>query len=138
PEIRRARPVERVALPPGPARNLQEMLYQLYAEADCPPSGGLAKAIAKDDELPGSPRKDLIIKIISGDGLASQHDTVTVAVALARAAGRADTAQLSEQVRQLWIAARTAPARSGGSVVRVGRVPRPAAWFQDRNTHHTL
>ncbi|AEV85674.1 Nephrocystin-3 [Actinoplanes sp. SE50] len=138
PEVRRARPVERVALPPGPIRDLREMLYRLYAEADCPRIDRLAEAILADDALPGSPRKDLIIKIISGDGLASQQDTVTVAVTLAREAGRDDTAPVAEQVRQLWITARTAPARSDDSVVRVGRVPRPAAWFQDRYAHHAL
>lgn len=46
PEIRRGRAVERVALPPGPAYDLREAIYRLYAEADCPRLDDLAKAIA--------------------------------------------------------------------------------------------
>jgi hypothetical protein len=76
----------------------------------------LARQIADDDALPGSPGKDLISKIISGDGLASQQDTVTVAVALARAAGRDAIAVVAEQIRRLWIAAADAEPRA-----RLGR-----------------
>lgn len=108
-EIRRGRAVERAALPVGPACDLRDAVYRLYAEADCPRLDDLATAIAKDDGLPGAPRKDLISKIVSGDGLASQQDTVTVAVALAHAAGRDDASLVAEQVRRLWIAARTEP-----------------------------
>ncbi|HKT03476.1 MAG TPA: hypothetical protein VJT31_28445 [Rugosimonospora sp.] len=109
PQTRRGRPVERVSLPPGPARDLREVVYGLYAQADCPPLDVLARQIAADDTLPGSPKKDLIGKIVSGDGLASQRDTVTVAVALCRAADRGDSAAIAENVRQLWITARAAP-----------------------------
>lgn len=109
-EIRRGRSVEQAALLPGPARDLQSAIYQLYAAADCPRLDDLARMIAVDDSLPGAPKKDLISKIVSGEGLASQQDTVTVAVALARADGRDDTDAVARQVRALWIAARSAPA----------------------------
>jgi hypothetical protein len=108
-EIRRGRPVEPVALPEGPARELREAIYRLYAEGDCPRLDDLAKTIAADDNLPGSPKKDLISNIISGDGLATQQDTVTIAVALAHAAGRDDASLVAQRVRRFWIAARTAP-----------------------------
>jgi hypothetical protein len=76
----------------------------------------LAKTIADEDALPGAPGKDLIGKIISGDGLASRKDTVTVVVVQARAAGRGEAASVAEQVRLLWIAATTAPpARSSST-----------------------
>ncbi|MFC4063682.1 tetratricopeptide repeat protein [Actinoplanes subglobosus] len=107
---RRPRAVEKKVLPTGPARDLRDAVYRLYAEADRPQLAELAQQIAKDneDDFPGSPGKDLIGKIISGDGLASQHDAVTVAVALARAAGRRNTVPIADQVRRLWIAAATA------------------------------
>jgi len=118
-KIRRGRPVERVALPDGPARDLQKAIYRLYAEADCPRLDDLAETITADDTLPGSPKKDLISTIISGCTLASQQDTVTVAVALARIADRGDTDRMAQQVRRLWIAARTAPAAPAPA--RLGR-----------------
>ncbi|MBB4755186.1 tetratricopeptide repeat protein [Actinoplanes lobatus] len=105
---RRARPVEKKPLPAGLARDLRDAVYRLYAEADRPQLAELARKIAEDNDLPGSPGKDLIGKIISGDGLAGQQDTVTVATVLAWAAGCRDVAHVAEQVRQLWIAAATA------------------------------
>ncbi|MDG4834183.1 hypothetical protein O7627_33500 [Solwaraspora sp. WMMD1047] len=106
-EIRRSRAVEKKVLPAGAARELRDAVYRLYAEADRPQLIELARQIAEDDDLPGAPGKDLIGKVISGDGLASQQDTVSVAVVLARAAGRQQVAPVAEQVRQLWVAAAT-------------------------------
>jgi hypothetical protein len=120
-ELRRGRPVEKKILHAGPARDLRDAVYRLYAEADRPQLTELAKQIAADDDLPGSPGKDLIGKIISGDGLASGQNTVTVAVALARAAGRERIAQLAEQVRRLWIAAATTEQPAPPSADRLGR-----------------
>jgi len=109
PPVRRARPVGRVDLPPGPARDLRDSIYRLYLEADRPTLQDLAAQIAPDPDLPGMPKKDLIGKIISGEGAASQEDTVSVAVALARAAGHADADALATKVRHLWIDAQMAP-----------------------------
>jgi hypothetical protein len=108
PQIRRVRPVPKKVLPAGPARDLRDAVYLLYVEADRPQLEALAKQIADDNDLPGAPKKDLIGKVISGDGLASQQDTVTVAVALARAAGRQEIAPVADQVRRLWITAAVA------------------------------
>lgn len=77
-------PVEKKVLAAGPARDV----YRLYAEADRPQLEVLAKTIADDDALPGAPGKDLIGKIISGDGLSSGKDAVTVTVVQAWIAGR--------------------------------------------------
>jgi hypothetical protein len=113
-----SRPVERVALPAGPARDLRDAIYQVYAEAGCPRLDELANAVADDDSLSGAPRKDLIGKVISGDTLATQQDCVTVAAALAREAGRADVATLTDKIRHLWVAARTASPADAGEAAR--------------------
>ena len=108
---RRPRAVEKKVLHAGRAKDLRDAVYRLYAEADRPQLAALAQQIGGDDDLLGSPGKDLIGKIISGDGLASQEDTVIVAVVLGRLAGRQDVVRIAEQVRQLWIAAATAEDR---------------------------
>src|SRR5438128_604198 len=103
-----SRPVERATLPDGPARVLRDAVYLLYGEAGCPRLDDVAAVIADDDMLPGAPGKDAIGKVIAGEVLGSQQDIVSVAVVLARAAGRpADP--VASQVRQLWAAAWTAP-----------------------------
>jgi hypothetical protein len=104
-----SRPVERIAMPAGPSRDLRDAIYHLYAEADCPRLEGLAKAIAADDNLPAVPKKDVIGKVLSGDSLVTMRDCVAIAVALAHEAGRTETAALADRIRDLWIAARTGP-----------------------------
>jgi len=122
PVVRRPRKVARAALPAGPARELREVVYRLYAEADYPRLDELATAIADDDDLAGAPKKDLISKIIGGSGSASQQDTVSVAVALARLAARTDVAAVARQVRALWLTAQTT-----SHPVAAGRLGRPIA-----------
>ncbi|MDR6320129.1 hypothetical protein [Actinoplanes couchii] len=100
-----SRPVERIALAAGPSRELRDVIYHLYAEADCPRLDELANAIAADDSLLAAPKKDVIGKVISGDSLATKRDCITIAIALAREAGRTDTASVSARVRELWVAA---------------------------------
>jgi hypothetical protein len=109
PAVRRARQVQRVDLPAGPARDLRDAVYRLYLEADRPTLEDLAEQIADDEDLPGAPKKDLIGKIVSGKGLASRQDTVSVAVALARQAGHTDAAALATKVRELWDTAKKPP-----------------------------
>ncbi|MBB4752397.1 tetratricopeptide repeat protein [Actinoplanes lobatus] len=79
----------------------------------------LATTVSDEDSLPGSPKKDVIGRIVSGAGLASQQDTVSVAVALARAADRDDVAAVAEGIRRLWQTAWMAPAPP--QPVRLGR-----------------
>lgn len=116
-----ARPVERADLPPGPGRDLRDAIYHLYAQADCPRLDRLADKIAEDAEgdLPGAPRKDVVGKIISGDQVGSQQDTISVAVALSRAGGEVHIGAIADKIRQLWVAARTAPIPA--RPVRLGR-----------------
>src|SRR4051794_3374701 len=104
-----SRRVERGTLPGGPSRDLQEAGYLLYGQGGCPRLDDLATVVAADDTLPGSPSKDVIAKIVAGDGLGSQQDVVSVCVALARAAGHPGIAAVADRVRQLWTAAWIAP-----------------------------
>jgi hypothetical protein len=97
-----SRPVDKADLPAGPARDLRDMIYQLYAQAGCPRLEDLAEVIAADDTLPAAPKKDLIGKVIAGDTLATQQDCIAVAVALAR-----ESTSLADTIRQFWSAART-------------------------------
>src|SRR4051812_11989768 len=85
-----SRRVERVALPAGPARDLRDAIYLLYGVAGCPRLDDLAGAIARDETLPGAPGKELIARIVAGDGLGSRQDVLSVAVGLARVAGSPD------------------------------------------------
>jgi len=66
PDKRRARQVEKAVLPNGPARRLRDALYELYLRADAPTLDELAARIADDEDLPGSPKRDTISRIISG------------------------------------------------------------------------
>ncbi|WP_203996482.1 hypothetical protein [Virgisporangium aurantiacum] len=103
------RRVERTVLPAGQTRDLRDAVYLLYGQAGCPRLDDLASMIADDDTLPGAPGKDAIGKIVAGDGPAAERDVVSVAAALARAAGRSDAAAVAERIRQLWTAAWIAP-----------------------------
>ena len=117
-----SRPVERVALPAGPARDLRDAIYQVYVEAGCPRLEELANAIADDDGFAGAPKKDLIGKVISGDTLPTRQDCITIGQALAREAGREDVGALADEIRRLWIAARAAPS-TAISIESVGTAP---------------
>jgi hypothetical protein len=52
---RRPRAVEKKVLPAGPMKDLRDVIYRLYAEADRPQLAELAQQIAGDDDLPGLP-----------------------------------------------------------------------------------
>ncbi|GLZ79498.1 hypothetical protein Afil01_43050 [Actinorhabdospora filicis] len=98
-------------------------MYRLYAEADRPRLEDLAADISADDDLPGAPKKDLIGAIIAGSTLATQQDTVTVAVALVRAVGRDDAGLVADRVRGLWVEACVAPTpMAPAPLERLGRL----------------
>ncbi|MFF8031515.1 MULTISPECIES: hypothetical protein [unclassified Streptomyces] len=84
---------------------MKDYLYQLYVEAGAPPTQRMAVEIEQDDALPGSPSKATIHRIISSRELpAAQEDVVSVALALARGAGR-NPAEVDTRVRRMWVAA---------------------------------
>ena len=105
---RRPRPLSRPQLPPGPLRELKDLLYELYAQAGCPTLDQITEGIRGDDSLAGAPQRDTIRRVLSSPELpASQHDAVAVATVLARAAGW-DAGDTASRARQAWVAARLA------------------------------
>jgi TPR repeat protein len=116
------RSIKKKVLPPGPALDLRNRIYDLYAAAGCPQAQVLAEQIALDDDLPGAPKRDRITEIISGARLATRQDTVSVAVALVRRTSSAGIAKIEIEIeaetRELWIAAKTA--EPGSSVQQLG------------------
>ena len=90
---------------PAPLRNLKDYVHQLYVEAGTPQTQHLAALIAEDDSLPGSPPKSTIHKIIGDTKLPTkQEDVVSVAVLLARMAGRHPD-EVGRRVQRMWLAA---------------------------------
>jgi hypothetical protein len=93
---------------PAPLRDLKDYVYQLYLEAGAPPTQRMAAEIGKDDSLPGSPSKATIHRIIGAKELPTgQEDVLSVAVLLARQAGR-NPGRVETRVRRMWLAAHLA------------------------------
>lgn len=104
--VRRARPIVRVEVPPGPLADLKDLLYELYVMAGTPTLDDLVAQIADDDDLPGAPERDTVRRSIAGrELLANQHDTVSVGRILARMAGL-DESDVGARVRDLWVGAK--------------------------------
>jgi len=127
-------------MPPGPVRDLKDVVYELYLRAGTPTLDEieaeveqLAETLTREtgghindvDAVIGfPPRRDTIAKIIGGEETPpSRDDTVTVAVALARLAGQLPARPglsaldaVARQVRELWERARKAP-----PALRLGR-----------------
>src|SRR4051794_6124486 len=102
-----SRQVTRPRLPPGPLRELKDLLYQLYLGAGTPQLEGIAAEGAKDDSLSGAPGKDTVHRCISAPTLpAKQHDVVAVAIVLARQAGW-DVEDAARRTRDLWVKAKS-------------------------------
>ncbi|MEU5116654.1 hypothetical protein AB0G64_34780 [Streptomyces longwoodensis] len=99
----------RVGWPPA-LRELKDLLYEVYVEADAPSLDEICKDIAADvhEDLPGGPSRDTISRVISGSGGPQQQaDVVAVAKVLARRAAW-DADDLARRVRELWVRARMA------------------------------
>ncbi|MER6139484.1 hypothetical protein ABT174_05415 [Streptomyces sparsogenes] len=93
---------------PAELRELKDYVYQLYVEAGTPPVQHIATEIENDDTFSGSPSKATVHRIIgSEEVLAGQEDVVSVAVLLARKAGR-DAGDVTSRVKNMWVAARLA------------------------------
>ncbi|GAB7030042.1 hypothetical protein JCM4914_15030 [Streptomyces platensis subsp. malvinus] len=93
---------------PAALRDLKDYVYQLYVEAGTPPVQHVAAEIEKDDTFPGSPSKATVHRIIgSRELLAGQEDVVSVAVLLARTAGK-DASAVESRVKGMWAAAQLA------------------------------
>lgn len=66
--VRRPRSLARPELDPGRQRDVRDLLYDLHEKAGRPALAELEKRIADDDRLDGSPKKDVIQRIISQGG----------------------------------------------------------------------
>ncbi|MFB7287773.1 tetratricopeptide repeat protein [Actinacidiphila glaucinigra] len=87
---------------------MKDLLFHAHLAAGAPSLDAITAAIARDGTLDGSPARDTVRRCISDpDTPPKQADVVAVAVVLARMAAW-DEADLARQVRQLWVAARTA------------------------------
>jgi hypothetical protein len=117
--VRRRRAIERPHMPPGPLADLKAFLYELYVEAGTPALDEIAAWIAQDQDVTGWPGRDTVTRIIGGTRMPpSQADVITVAVVLARAACW-DPRDAAQRARDLWVAARMAPAQSPPGWVQV-------------------
>ena len=106
--VRRPRVVPRPQVPPGPLRELKDLVYELYLRAGAPSLDAIAAEVADDDRLPGAPARDTIRRVIgSPDMPANQHDATSVALVLARLA-RWDEADAAGRIREFWVSARMA------------------------------
>ncbi|MEU8089145.1 hypothetical protein AB0B57_36705, partial [Micromonospora sp. NPDC049101] len=110
--VSKHRQIEKVELPPGPARDLRDALYDLYLRAGTHTLDDLAALIAADDDLPGSPGRDPISRIVSGRETGKQEDVASLATVLARLDNGRDRHPAAKRILELWIAAKAAPAAS--------------------------
>ncbi|MFI6517860.1 hypothetical protein ACIBF1_20045 [Spirillospora sp. NPDC050679] len=105
--VRRPRLIEKPWVPPGPLRDLKELLYGLYLEAGHP---SLDEIHAKAEQLgtenvAGWPGRDSIHRILATPAAPPQQaDVVAVAQALA-ALARWDPADAAQRARELWMRA---------------------------------
>ncbi|MGW2716547.1 hypothetical protein [Streptomyces sp. NPDC001492] len=87
---------------------LKELLYEVYLAAGAPSLDEIAEGVAANDELPGSPGRDTVRRVISESAMPpSLADVVSVAAVLARSAAW-EPEDLTGRVRSLWMAARMA------------------------------
>ena len=98
--VRRPRKLARPELDAGPQQKVRDLLYDLHEKAGRPALEDLEKRIGSDDRLDGSPKKDVIHRIISRGGPAALDDVRAVAQTLARACGQ-DEYTVAAQVTQL-------------------------------------
>lgn len=101
---RRPRTLARAQVGWPPAlRELKDLLYEAYLAAGAPSLDEITKAIADDNELPGSPSRDTVHRCISGPSLPpKQADAVAVAMVLARGAAWNENAQAA-RIGQLCV-----------------------------------
>ncbi|URM96625.1 hypothetical protein LUW76_21085 [Actinomadura madurae] len=104
--MRRPRPIPRPQVPPGPLRDLKDLLYELYLQAGAPSLDEITALIAADDDLAGAPGRDTVRRIV-GEPVPppAQADVVAVATVLARSGGWAPEDAV-QRVRELWVKSR--------------------------------
>ncbi|MFF3441645.1 tetratricopeptide repeat protein [Streptosporangium sp. NPDC002721] len=94
--------------PPGPLRDLKDLLQELYLEAGAPTLDDIAERIAVDLPGPGAPGRDTVRRILAlAEMPADQADLMAVVTVLARLARR-DPLGVAVRGRELWRRARLA------------------------------
>ncbi|MEV4526345.1 hypothetical protein [Streptosporangium sp. NPDC049304] len=96
----------RSQIPPGPLRDLKDLLHELYLEAGSPTLDDIAEGISDDLPGPDAPRRDTVRRILaSAETPPRQGDLTAVLTVLARLARRAP-ADAADRGRELWRRAR--------------------------------
>ncbi len=92
--------------PPGPLRDLRDLLHELYLEAGAPTLDDIAERVSGDIPGPGAPGRDTVRRILaSAETPPSQADLTAVITVLARLARR-DPADAADRGREMWRRAR--------------------------------
>ncbi|MBA2945315.1 tetratricopeptide repeat protein [Streptomyces himalayensis] len=103
---RRGRHVARAHVPPGPLRELKDLLYEAYVEAGEPTLDEIVKGIRLDFGLSRKAARDTVRRCISSPDLpAQQLVAVSVITVLARLAAW-DVQDMKRRVLDLWVRAR--------------------------------
>jgi len=105
-----ARVIPRPSVPPGPLRELKDLVYETYLAASAPTLNEMAAAIgeleADDDAVKAAPSRDTIQRIIKTPTLpARQADLVALVIVLTRMAG-GEAEHAAERAARLWMDAR--------------------------------
>ncbi|MGC5014817.1 hypothetical protein ACLQ2R_28970 [Streptosporangium sp. DT93] len=99
-------PITRPRIPPGPLRELKDLLYELYVEAGAPSPGTIAATILADDGLTAAPEAETVHRLLaSSRPPPGQADLTAVVTVLARLAGR-DPGTTAGRARELWARSR--------------------------------
>ncbi|MFF2789894.1 tetratricopeptide repeat protein [Streptomyces sp. NPDC058049] len=103
-----SRAILRPVVPPGPLRDLKELIYLAYTSAGAPTLDEMAGLVAADDALAASPSRDTVGRIV-GDATvpAKQADVVALITVLSRMAAGEVTSTVQDAAR-LWRQARLA------------------------------
>lgn len=94
--------IPRPILPPGPLRALKALIYEAYIAAGAPTLDEMAKAVADDETLNGSPSRDTINRLIGDPTVpAKQADVVALVTVLTRMSG-GDGPHGGREAAALW------------------------------------
>ncbi|MFE3526898.1 hypothetical protein ACFXOD_36025 [Streptomyces sp. NPDC059161] len=105
-----SRVIPRPLVPPGPLRDLKELLYQAYLDAGAPTLDFMADLLsgadADDDLVKGAPSRDTVGRLIGSAELpARQADVVSLVAVLVRSCG-GEAEPAGREAAQLWSRAR--------------------------------
>ncbi|MDQ1019954.1 tetratricopeptide repeat protein [Streptomyces afghaniensis] len=105
-----SRLIPRPLVPPGPLRELKDLLYEVYLSAGAPTLDAMAEMFAdldaEDEQIKAAPSRDTVQRMIASSDLpARQADVVALVVLLSRQAG-GEAEQAGRDAGRLWMQAR--------------------------------